>query len=75
MIIRTFDHLIGRYGIKITLQVAGCVIEHEQALGKAICLAFKDVDRAIDLGDKFRRIEVSIAILPWFKHDAGLSEK
>jgi hypothetical protein len=71
--IRTFDHLVGRDGIKSTLQVTGCIIEQEKALGKAVCLEFKDVDCAIDLGDKFRRIEVSVTVLPWFEHNAGLS--
>lgn len=68
-----FDHLIGRDGIESSLLVAGRVVEHEEALGKAIDLALEDVDRAIDLGDEFLRIEVPIAILPWFEHDAGLS--
>lgn len=67
-----FDHLIGRDGIESSLLVAGRVVEHEEALGKAIDLALKDVDRAIDLGDEFLRIEVPIAILPWFEHDVGL---
>jgi hypothetical protein len=53
MVIRTFDHLVGRDGVKSTLQVAGCIIEHEKALGKAIYLALKDVDCTIDLSDQF----------------------
>jgi hypothetical protein len=70
--IRTFDHLGGSDGIFSTLQVAGCIVEHEEALGKAICLALKDVDRAIDLGDECLRVEIPIAVLAWFEHDVGL---
>lgn len=53
--------------------MTGCVIEQEQAEGKAICLALKDVYRAIDLGDESIRVEISVAVLAWFEHDAGLS--
>ena len=49
------------------------IIKEKEALGEAIYLALKDVDRAVDLGNKFLRIEVPIAVLAWFKHDAGLS--
>jgi hypothetical protein len=53
--------------------MAGCIVEHEEALGKAICLALKDVDCAIDLGDKFLQVEIPIAVLAWFEHNVGLS--
>jgi len=69
---RTFDHLGGRDSIRSTLHVAGCVVEQEEAEGKAICLALKDVDRSINLCDEFLGIEVSVAIFPRFEHDAGL---
>jgi len=70
---RTFDHLGGRDGIISMLQVTGCVVEQEEALGKAICLALKDVNHTIDLGDECLHIEVSIMILPWSEHNVGLS--
>src|SRR5260221_10339340 len=70
--IRTLDHLGGRYGILSMLQVTGCVVEHEQALGKAI-LGLKDFDRAVDLGNEFLRVKVSVAVLAWFEHNSGLS--
>jgi hypothetical protein len=53
--------------------VTGCVIEQKEALGKAVYLVLEDVDRAIDLGNEFLRIEISIAILPWLEDNAGLS--
>lgn len=71
--LRTFDHLFGREGIRGPFQVTGGIIEHEKALRTAICLAFKDVDCAINLGDELVHIEVSIMVLAWFKHNAGLS--
>jgi hypothetical protein len=55
--------------------VTGCVIKQKKALGKAICLALKDVDRTINLSDEFCQVEVPIAIIPWFEHDASLSTK
>jgi hypothetical protein len=45
------------------LQVAGCIVEHEEALGKAICLALEDVDCTIDLGNEFLRVKIPIAVL------------
>src|SRR6266852_9333944 len=74
MEIRTFDHLAGRDGIRGTLQVAGCVIEQEKALGMAICFALENVDCMFDLVHERLRIEVAIAVLAWFEHNAGLSE-
>src|SRR6266852_3098731 len=74
MEIRTFDHLAGRDGIRGTLQVAGCVIEQEKALGVAICFALENVDCMFDLVHERLRIEVAIAVLAWFEHNAGLSE-
>ncbi len=71
----TFDHLGGREGIISMLQVTGCIIEQEEALGRAICLALKDVDHTIDLGNELLCIEISITILPWSEHDVGLSEE
>jgi hypothetical protein len=53
--------------------VTGRIIKHEEALRTVICLAFKDVDRAINLGNELVRIEVSITVLAWFKHNAGPS--
>ena len=70
----TFDHLAGRDGIRSTLEVTGCVIEQEKALGAAICFALEDVNHAFDLAHKHVCVEVTIAVLPWFEHDAGLSE-
>jgi hypothetical protein len=67
----TFDHLPGRYGIICTFQVTGRVIEHGQALGKAICFGLKDVHRAIDLCNEILCLEVPVPILPWLKNDAG----
>jgi hypothetical protein len=69
----TFYHLDGRKGISSMLQMTGHVIEQEEAKGKAICLALKDVDRAVDLGDEFCQIKISIAILAWLEHETGLS--
>jgi hypothetical protein len=71
---RTFDHIGGRNGILSTLHVTGCVVEQEEALG-TVCLALKDFDRAIDLGDEFRRFEISVAVLARFEHDASLSAR
>jgi hypothetical protein len=53
--------------------MAECIVEHEEALGKAICLALEDVDHAIDLGDEFLRVKIPIAVLAWFEHNVGLS--
>jgi len=44
------------------IQVTGCVVKREQALGKAI-LGFKDFDCAVDLGNEFLGAEVSVAVL------------
>src|SRR6266852_2708851 len=74
MEIRTFDHLAGRDGIRGTLQVAGCVIEQEKALGVAICFALENVDCVFDLVHERLRIEVAVAVLAWFEHNAGLSK-
>jgi hypothetical protein len=70
---RTFDHLGGRYGIISTFLVTWSIIEQKEALDEAMCVVLKDVDRAIDLGDKLLRAEVSVAILPWLEHNASLS--
>ncbi len=51
-----------------------CIIKHKEGLGKAICLAHKDIDHAIDLGNEFLCIEESIMILPWLEHNAGLTK-
>jgi hypothetical protein len=74
MEIRTFDHLAGRDGIRGTLQVAGCVIEQEKALGVAICFALENVDCVFDLVHERLRIEVAVAVLAWFEHNAGIPE-
>jgi len=50
-----------------------CIIEQEKALGKAICLALKDIDCIIDLGKEFLCIKISVAILSGLKHNMGLS--
>jgi hypothetical protein len=70
---RTFNHLSGRDGVISTLQMTGRVIEHEEALGKAVCLALEDVERAIDLRDEFFCIEIPVAVLPRFEYKTGLS--
>jgi hypothetical protein len=69
----TFYHLGGRNGILSMLQVTGCIVEQEEALGKAICLALEDVDCVVNLSDEFLRVEVTITVLARFKHDAGFS--
>jgi hypothetical protein len=72
---RTFHHFFGGYGIAGTLQVAECVIEHEEALGKAICLALEDVDHMINLGDELFGVEIPIAIFSWLEHEMSLPEE
>jgi hypothetical protein len=54
--------------------VTGCIIEHEEGLGKAVCLVHKDVNCTIDLGDEFFHIEEPVMILSWLEHDVGLTE-
>jgi hypothetical protein len=54
--------------------VTGCIIEHEEGLGKAVCLAHKDVNYMINLGDEFFCIEEPVMILPWLEHDVGLTK-
>ncbi len=68
----TFDHLGCRDGIRSMLQVAGSIVKHEQALGKAICLALEDINRVIDLCNKLLHIEISATVLSWFENDVGL---
>ena len=55
------------------LLVTGCIIKHEEALSKAICLVLKNINRTINLGDDLFCTEVSIMILPWLEHDMSLS--
>lgn len=55
--------------------MTGCVIKQEEAPGKAICLALKYVNRTIDLGNDFLRVEVTVAILPWFEYNTGITAK
>jgi hypothetical protein len=71
----TFHHFFGGYGIAGTLQVAECVIEHEEALGKAICLALEDVDHMINLGDELFGVEIPIAIFSWLEHETSLPKE
>jgi hypothetical protein len=54
--------------------MTGRIIEHEEGLGKAVCLVHKDVNCVIDLGDEFFCIKEPVMILPWLEHDAGLTE-
>ena len=53
--------------------MTGCIIEHKESFGQAICLGLKNVDRMIDLIDELLRIEIAIAILPQLEHNACLS--
>ena len=69
----TFDHLSGGDGIGSTLQMTGCIIEHKESFGQAICLGLKNVDCMIDLIDELLRIKIAIAILPRLEHNACLS--
>ena len=55
------------------LYVPWCIIEHEKALGKAICLGLKDVDSMLDLLHELLYTEVSIAILARFEYNSSLS--
>ena len=70
----TLNHLFGRDCICSMLLVTGRVIKHEEAFGRPACFALKDVDRTIGLIDKFFRVEIPVAVLPWFEHNAGLSK-
>ena len=69
---RTFDHPSGCDHIRHTLHVPWCIIKHEKALGKAICLGLKDPDGALDLFYELLHSEVPIMILPGFEYDASL---
>ena len=69
----TFDYLSGGDGIGSTLQMTGCIIEHKESFGQAICLGLKDVDPMIDLIDELLRIEIAITILPQLEHNVCLS--
>ena len=69
----TFDHFSGGDGIGSTLQMTGCIIEHKESFGQAICLGLENVDHMIDVVDELLRIEIAIVILPWLEHNACLS--